>query len=68
MTTVEPIRDKANIKKVEKILAEKSCKRTHGLISCYRWFDYFRQLETGRFKNITSSGFLLLRVSIVGQV
>ena len=20
------------------------CKRTHGLISCYRWFDYFRTL------------------------
>lgn len=23
----------------------KYCKRTHGLIILYRWFDYFRQLE-----------------------
>ena len=23
---------------------ERKCKRTHGLIILYRWFDYFRQL------------------------
>ena len=23
------------------------CKRTHGLATCYRWFDYFRTLCVG---------------------
>lgn len=31
------------------LILREYCKRTHGLISCYRWFDYFGQLYLKEF-------------------